>query len=101
MDGIFASVPWQFAVVYMDDIVVFSKLPKNHIEQGRCVLRKLYKAGVTLKLKKGKFFTETIDYLGHVIRPGSVELAGHITDTVEKLEHSHHANETTLIPGFK
>lgn len=36
----------------------------------------------TLKLKKCYFFNETIDYLGHVIRPGSFEISIHTKDGI-------------------
>lgn len=37
MDVILASVPSQLALVYSDDVVVFPKSPKDHIEQVRHV----------------------------------------------------------------
>lgn len=45
------------------------------------------KVGVSLKQKKCNFFAETIDYIGHVIRPDILKLAEHTTDAVAKLEH--------------
>lgn len=70
MDGTLVSVLWQFVLVYLTDIVVFSIFPTDHIKQARRVLRVLYKAGVMLNLKKWKFFAETVHYLGHVSQPG-------------------------------
>lgn len=62
MDVIPSSVRWQSGLVYLDNIVVFAKSSQNHIEQVRRVSRLLYGAGVTLKLKKCKFFAYTINY---------------------------------------
>lgn len=56
-------------------------------------MRLLYEAGVTLKLKHASLFADTIDYLGHVIRPGCLELTEHATDAVAKLDHSTTQNE--------
>ena len=39
------------------------------------VLHRLYRAGITLDLKKCHFFKETVDYLGQVIRPGHLSVA--------------------------
>lgn len=33
--------------------------------------------------EEGKFFAETIDYLGHISRPGDLQPAGRSTDAVE------------------
>lgn len=64
MDVIPALLRWQFALVSLQDILVFSKSPEVHIEQFRRVLRLLFKAVVLLKLKKYMSFAETIDYQG-------------------------------------
>jgi hypothetical protein len=39
------------------------------------VLHRLYSAGLSLNLKQCKFFQESVDYLGHVIRPGKLAVA--------------------------
>jgi hypothetical protein len=39
------------------------------------VLTLLGNAGLSLKLKKCHFFSETVDYLGHVIQPGRLNVA--------------------------
>lgn len=61
MDTILAFVLWQFAVFYLENIVIFSKSPSDHTKQVRCMLWLLYEAGVNLKLKKCKFFAVTTD----------------------------------------
>lgn len=44
-----------FVVIYLDDILVFSKTLKEHIEHNKLMLQKLREAEVTLKLKKCEF----------------------------------------------
>lgn len=51
------------------------------------MLRALYEARVTLKLKKCELFAENIRYLGHVIRYCRLELLEHATDAVGNLGH--------------
>lgn len=46
------SINWRFDIVYLDDIVTFSKNLNEHIEHIRHVLTLSSNAGVTLKLKK-------------------------------------------------
>lgn len=52
MNVIVASVRWLLAVIYLDDIAVFSQSPMGRIEQVQRVMRLLYEAGVTPKLNK-------------------------------------------------
>ena len=51
-----------------------------HVEE---ILEKLQDAGVSLKLKKCRFFAETVDYLGHFIRPDLLEVATKNTAAIE------------------
>lgn len=47
-----SSVNWQFALAYLDKLVIFSQTPRKHVNHTRLVLRLLMKAGLTWKLKK-------------------------------------------------
>lgn len=77
---------WQIAIVYLEDIVVFSRPAAEQIYHVKYVLELLWDAVVDLKLKKCNFFTETIDFLGHVICPRCSEIASHMTDAVKRLK---------------
>lgn len=46
----------------------------------------LHKAGVTFSLKKRKLRSETVDYLGQVIRPRRLRLAKYANDAVKRVE---------------
>lgn len=48
--------------------MILSKTPEQHIEYVRIVLSLLNSADVTLKIENCSFFTNIIDYLGHVVR---------------------------------
>lgn len=80
------SVERTFAFVHLDHIVTFKKTAEQHIENVREVLLFLNKVEATLKLNKYSFFTDTIDYPGHLVRPTQRELASHTIDAVRKLE---------------
>jgi hypothetical protein len=56
-----------FVMAYLDDILVFSKTLKEHIQHNKKVLQKLREAKVTLKLKKCEFHVKETDFLGYVI----------------------------------
>jgi len=56
-----------FVIVYLDDILVFSKTMEKYIQYNKKVLQKLREAKVILKLKKYKFHVQETDFLGYVI----------------------------------
>jgi len=47
MDMILAGVKWQICYVYLDNVIVFSRSPEEHLQQLAEVLTRLGKAGVT------------------------------------------------------
>lgn len=62
MDFLLAKVKWQFALVYLDDIVIFSRTQDEHIAHARQLLTLLHDAGVTLNLKNAKFYGSHSSY---------------------------------------
>ena len=52
-------------MIYLDDIVIFSKTQEEHIECLDTVLQKLINVGLKLKPSKCNLFKREIVYLGH------------------------------------
>ena len=62
-----------WCIIYLDDIIVLSWMPKEHIERLRGVFDKLVQAGLKLKPKKCEFFKSKISYLGHIVSSKGIE----------------------------
>ena len=56
----------------IDDIIIYSKSLKEHLEHIKEVFSKLREAGFHLKLRKCKFFKEQIEFLGHTINKDGI-----------------------------
>jgi hypothetical protein len=69
MDIILSEVRWESVIVYLDDVIVFSRTFEDHLKHLGVVLSKLGEAGATLKFAKCHLFRESVDYLGHRILP--------------------------------
>jgi len=63
-----------FADAYLDDIIIFSKSWKEHLEHIKFVLQKLKKAGLTVNPAKCQFGKTTIKYLGFIVSPAGVQI---------------------------
>ena len=66
---------WTTCLLYLDDVIIFSKSIEEHLKHVDEVLEILRQAGMSLKLKKCHFFTNSVNYLGHVIGPGTLEVS--------------------------
>lgn len=73
LDMILTQFKWKTCLVYLDDVIIFSKSVEEHIQHVDEILSALKEAGVTLKMYKCRFFTRRVEYLGHFISPGSLE----------------------------
>ena len=65
MDDLLGDLP--FCVVYIDDILVFSSSPEEHMQHLRVVLDRLQSAGLVLRHDKCVFGVKEVDFLGHRI----------------------------------
>ena len=62
-----------FAMGYLDDIIIFSKTEEEHLDHLTQVFERLRKAGLKLKLQKCSFFKKHIQYLGHLISDEGIQ----------------------------
>ena len=56
-----------FAMAYLDDIIIFSQNEQQHLKHIKIIFKKLKKAGLKLKESKCDFLKKEIHYLGHLI----------------------------------
>lgn len=70
MDILRSSVKLQFPLHYLDDIAIFSRTLRRHINHTRPVLSFLNQASFTSEIEKVRIAHESDRYGGHVIRPG-------------------------------
>jgi hypothetical protein len=72
MNKVFMEYLDKFVVVFIDDILVYSKTEENHEEHLRLVLEKLRANQLYAKFSKCKFWLTQVAFLGHVISAGGV-----------------------------
>ena len=61
------SCTLNWCIIYLDDIIVFSRTPEEHLHRLKAVISKLRAAGLKLKPTKCDLFKQQINYLGHVV----------------------------------
>ena len=71
MTGILKDFP--FAIAYLDDIILFSKTPQEHLSHICMVFEKLKSANLSMKKSKYSFFSKEIQYLGHILSATGIQ----------------------------
>ncbi|GMI86385.1 hypothetical protein HRI_002307800 [Hibiscus trionum] len=74
MNDIFRPHLRRFVLIFLDDILVFSRTWKDHIFHLRTVLQLLKQHGLVAKLSKCSFGQDTVEYLGHVVSCKGLEV---------------------------
>lgn len=85
IDIILSSGRFKYAIVYLEDIIVFSKNINEHLDKLETVLSILQSAGLTIKLNNCFFMPEYIEYLGHIVRPKELLVAPKTLYAVQKM----------------
>lgn len=71
-----------FILVYIDDLLIFSKTYKEHIAHLETFFRKVEQHGLILSKKKMEICKEKINFLGHEIGEGKIYLQEHIAKKI-------------------
>ena len=83
MENCLGDLHLNWCIIYLDDIIVFSETPKEHIKRLRGVFQKLASAGLKLKPNKCEFFKKKITYLGYVVSEEGIEVDPKKTEAVQ------------------
>jgi len=67
MNRVFNLVLNKFVVVFIDDILVYSKTKEKHADHLRVVLKMLEEHKLYAELKKCEFWLEKVQFLGHIV----------------------------------
>ncbi|XP_071683425.1 uncharacterized protein [Lolium perenne] len=74
MNKVFMDYLDKFVVVFIDDILVYSKSEEEHEEHLRLVLGTLRKHQLYAKFSKCQFWLKEVGFLGHVLSAGGVSV---------------------------
>jgi hypothetical protein len=74
MNKVFMEYLDKFVVVFIDDILIFSKMMEEHEEHLRLVLEKLRSNQLYVKFSKCEFWLTEVAFIGHVISARGVSV---------------------------
>jgi hypothetical protein len=74
MNKVFMEYLDKFVVVFIDDILIFSKNEEEQDEHLHLVLQKLRENQLYAKLSKCEFWLKEVLFLGHIISEGGISV---------------------------
>jgi hypothetical protein len=74
MNKVFIEYLDKFVVVFIDDILVYSRSEEEHEEHLRLALQRLQEHRLYAKLSKCEFWMKQVAFLGHVISKGGISM---------------------------
>ena len=84
MTGILKDFP--FTIAYLDDIIIFSQMPQEHLSHICMVFKKLKSANLSMKKSKCSFFSKEIQYLGHILSATGIQPLPSKTHTIQNMK---------------
>ena len=87
----------KFAMMYLDDIIIFSQDELQHLEHLEIVFSCLWEAGLKMKHSKCDFFKSEIHYLGHLISPEGISP---LPNKLDSIRHMPVPNSAKKIKQF-
>ena len=100
MESCLGDLHLNWCIIYLDDIIVFSKTPEEHLQCLRGVFTKLASAGLKLKPSKCEFFKKKITYLGYVVSEDGIESDPKKTEAVRNWPVPKTVTEVRGFLGF-
>lgn len=74
MNCILNKFGWKFSLVYLDDVIIFSKSAEEHLEHIRETVVGLLQYNLDINFKKSEFFNSKIEYLGFKIKQNEIQI---------------------------
>jgi hypothetical protein len=74
MNDVFRPYIDDFVIIYLDDILIFSRRWEDHIKHVKTVLELLKKEKLYVKLSKCEFGKTSMVYLGYIVGNGQLKI---------------------------
>ena len=73
MDYVLGDIKGKFVMVYLDDVIIYSKTFEDHMIHLKEVLKRIEDAQLRLKAEKYYFAASKLQFLGHVVGKNGIE----------------------------
>ena len=84
VEKVLVGLTWKICVPYLDDIIIFSSTPEEHLERLRLVFQRFRAHNLKINPDKCDFFKMKVQFLGHIVSKGGLEVDPSKIEAVQK-----------------
>lgn len=96
----FGDLNFESLLIYLDDIIIFSRTFEEHLERLKLVFDRLRKHGLKLKPQKCNLLRKQVQYLGHVVSSEGIQTDPEKTSKVREWKRPSNVKEVLRFLGF-
>ena len=100
MQSCLGNLHLHYCIIYLNDVIVFSKTQEEHLLRLRAVFEKLNQVGLKLKPLKCKLFSHKLVYLGHVVSKNGIQTDPKKVEAISKWPVPTNVTEVRSFLGF-
>ncbi|CAN6721634.1 unnamed protein product [Malus baccata var. baccata] len=100
MNRVFGPYLDQFVIVFIDDILIYSKSVREHIKHLRLVLERLRDDQLYAKFSKCQFWLTQVDFLGHIVSAEGISVDPQKVSAVSNWEQPKSVTEIRSFLGL-
>ena len=90
----------KFIIVYLNNIIIYSKIEKEHYKYIKWVLQRLVKKRMLVAIKKYKFYITKTEFCGFIIKLKKLNINPKKIKAILKWQRPSNITELQLFLGF-
>ena len=100
VEKVLVGLTWKICVPYLDDIIIFSSTPEEHLERLQHVFQRFRAHNLKIKPDKCDFFRMKVQFLGHIVSKNGLEVDPSKIEAVQKFPAPRSQTEVKSFLGL-
>ena len=100
VEKVLVGLTWKSCVPYLDDIIIFSSTPEEHLERLRLVFERFRAYNLKINPDNCDFFWMKLQFLGHIVSKDGLEVDPSKIEAVQKFPLPRSQPEVNSFLGF-